>query len=220
MAECFRCEVVTNGAGAGAGVGACLECGAFACREDGDRDSVNLDFICGMCQPSRLMASVLPRPPEDPGGPTSESSSPEDPSGGSGGSAAVPFASTPDYESRCPNVAASSAQHRHGFRDQMEALLGRLREQAVGETAQALAGVSAVELDPEEVAVTVRLLWFQVAEAMERGEFDPDLRADTFGVAAWSIGVEVGREPDKRRLDLLADKRLQVALARLQQMYA
>jgi hypothetical protein len=219
MARCLRCEVVTNGAGVG--MGACLECGAFACREDGDRDSVNLDFICGMCQPSRLMASVLPLPPEHPGGPTSQSSSaPKDPSGGSGGGAAVPFANTPDYESRCPNVAASSARHREGFREQMEMLLGRLREQATGETAQALADVGAAELDPEEVAATVRFLWFQVEEAMERGAFDPDLLADAFGVGAWSIGVEVGREPDKRRLDLLADKRLQVALARLQQMYA
>ncbi len=219
MAGCFRCETVTNGAGGA--VGACLECGAFACKEDGDRDSVNLDFICGMCQPSRLIASALPPPPEDPGGPTFQPSpTPKDPSGGPGSGAAAPFLSAPDYESRCPNVAASSLRHREGFRDQIEALLGRLREQATSETSQALAGVGAAELDPDEVAATVRLLWFQVAEGMEQGDFEPNLLADAFGVAAWSIGVEVGREPDKRRLNLLADKRLQVAIARLQQMYA
>ncbi|MGC1853377.1 MAG: hypothetical protein WA687_13155 [Solirubrobacterales bacterium] len=94
-----------------------------------------------------------------------------------------------------------------------------MREHATGERAEALAEIQADELDPHEVAATMRLLWNQVEKAMEREAFCPDLLADAFGVATWSIGVEPGVEPHKSQLDLLSDRRLRVAIARLQRMY-
>jgi len=55
MSTCYRCQTVETRSDDGVGV--CQECGALACVFDGERDGSNLEFLCGMCVPSRLTPS-------------------------------------------------------------------------------------------------------------------------------------------------------------------
>lgn len=220
MAECYRCEVVLSRTGDGVGV--CQECSALACRYDGERDLSGGDFVCGMCDSSRLSVSAgLP-----PAGPSGGGiggvrvRGPLSPTGGDGGAAAAIYPSGSDFEQRRPTIAEQSHEHRAIFRDRIHDLIRRLRESVADDRATALASVEAEELDPGGVFATARLLVAQIDVAEAGGLLDCELLADAFGVAAWSIGTEPGQRSNVGQLSHLADARLRLAVGRFTPMVA
>jgi hypothetical protein len=101
----------------GDAVGVCQTCGALACRRDGERDRAGSDFVCGMCDASRLMlsAGLPPRGPSSRGGGGSGGVTQRGPSwtpSGGGGAAASVYVSGADFEDRRPTIAQESAEHR------------------------------------------------------------------------------------------------------------
>lgn len=222
MADCYRCVTVTSRNGDGVGV--CQVCGALACRDDGERDLSAMDFICGMCDATRLTnSSGLPPSGPSGGGPGgSGPAAPEpSPSGSDGGGAGgAVYASSADFERRRPTIAEQSREHRNIFRERIDDVITRLGDSVRGERAEALAEVEAEELDPEELAATAQLLHSQIEDADERGVLDRELLADAFGVAAWSIGADPGQEPRVHQLNHLADPRLRLAVGRFTPLVA
>lgn len=217
MAGCYRCALVMSRNGQGVGV--CLLCGAMACRLDGERDRQAADFVCGMCQPSRIATSggfPPPRPPPGPrggpGGPRTPVREPEPPDSGGGG--ALAFTSSADFERRSPVVAEQSAEHRRVWRGNIRDVVRELEDLRHNERAQALAEVSAEELDPRGLANLAMFVGERLHDARQRGRLDEELLADAFGVASWAIGVEPGQEPDFHQLSHLSDERLQLVVGR------
>jgi hypothetical protein len=222
VADCYRCVVVM--ARSGDGVGVCQTCGALACRHDGERDLGAYDFVCGMCDSSRLSSSAGVPPPgrsgPGGGGGVSTGGPVVQPSGGGGGAVAAVYVSGPDFEERRPTIAEQSREHRMIFRDRIDDVLLRLRESVHGDPAAALASVEAEELDPGRVSATAKLFVAQIDLAEQQGRLDRELLADAFGVAAWSIGAEPGREPDVGRLSHLADARMRLVVGRFTPLVA
>jgi hypothetical protein len=215
MADCYRCVVVLSRQGEGVGV--CQACGAIACPGDGERDLSAADFVCGMCDTTRLTSSagVGPSGPSGGGsGGVGPGGSPPPSSGGGGGAAAAVYASSRDFEERRPGVAEASRGHRAVFHERIDHILRDLREYATSDTAAALMSVEAEELDEGRVRDTARRFVAQIDAADAEGRFDRELLADAFGVAAWSIGAGPAEEPTVGQLSHLADARLRLAIGR------
>lgn len=213
MPGCYRCELVVNRTGDPVGV--CQMCGALACQSDGERDRHSADFICGMCDPSRLMTSggLGPPPPPGPKGPPGPPGPGKPPVPSGGGAAA--YASAADFERRRPAIAEQSYEHRQFLRRSIDKVLSELLALRDDEKASALATVVADELDPHQVAATAASLGEQVHQAKLEGNLDEELLADAFGVALWSIGAEPGEEPTVHQLSHLSDERIQLVVGRI-----
>lgn len=111
-----------------------------------------------------------------------------------------------------PDLAAQSHEHRRWYRTHLRRLLGSIEERGRGEVAQALRTVRGTEWDPNRIAEVAALLADQVEAARDQQRLDESLLADAFGLAAWSVGVDPGAEPQSWQIRMLGDPRLQLAV--------
>ena len=217
-AGCYSCRAITLRKDDP--VGACLECGAFACQDDGERDLLNQDFICGMCDSTRLsISSGLPNPPEEPpegppGGGVPPAAPPSVPDGGGAGGAIVVYASSEDFEGRRPTIAGNSAGHRMIFRDKIGEILEELSDLRDDSTAHELASdrraAGLAEFDPRGIRRAARELGAQIYASRASGDLDPQLLADALGVAAWASGADTGAQPTIGQLRHLSNPSLRL----------
>ena len=196
MASCYRCQVITGGAGEGIGV--CDMCVSLACDVCGARLPVSKVFRCGICYPNALVIAAG-LPPAGGGG-----------SGGGGGGGAAAgggrpapqpeFRNVDEFELYGGGVAEDSRSYRESWRKRLPSVLGSVEQMAHEE-----------DLSLHERQIASRLTR-EIQTARELGTLQEELLADAFGVAAWAIVAEPGAVVDRARTALLADERLRFVL--------
>jgi len=221
-AGCYSCRTISKKADDP--VGTCLGCGVFACELDGERDLSNQDFICGMCDSTRLsISSKLAQPPEEPpgrpedgpGGGVVSAGVPTSPtSGGGAGAAIATYGSPEDFEGRRPMIASSSKAHRELYRQEIDRIVNQLEGLRAFGVAQRVSSDSRAaglaEFDPRGVRRAAQELGAQIHADNTRGVLSPVLLADALGVAAWAINAKVGGQPAIGKIRHLPDPDLRL----------
>jgi hypothetical protein len=222
VANCFNCTVVGGSSALPGGpqdpVAICSACSVLGCSGHGGRVVRRARFFCVLCFPRVLSHSGgLGGPPPGGGGG----------GGGGGGPTATPAPRVPDdggdavaFHSRAEfveqhsDIARASADARAEWdwaipdvldrlerfdrsRDERERVAGAVTDMTL--TAQA----EAVDRAISETLATGDRVAAELRSAHSTGRLDPQLLADSFGVATWAIGLELGAIPSPAQVGLL-----------------